>query len=216
MSAVTLLTLSAISCGAATDAKIYHFTAPWCGPCQQMAPLVSRLCREGVPIRKIDVDQERALSQQFHVQSIPSFVLVVNGKEVTRIVGATSEQELRRLFARIPAEQNRPAAVTPSNSPDDKVGHLCRQLEEELRKREQAGDKEDQLRRAVEQYLDPNAKSCWIRATDPTIDLVETQTVAKNLQAALTIQVRRPPTDEADVDRTDERKRQDLASRFRE
>ena len=73
----------------APQGVLLDFTATWCGPCQQMAPIVSKLERQGFPVRKVDIDQHKALAQQYNVSSIPCFVLVVNDREVTRIVGQT-------------------------------------------------------------------------------------------------------------------------------
>lgn len=84
---------------------LLDFTATWCGPCQKMSPLISRLKREGYPIRKVDVDQEPELARRFNVSSIPAFVLVVGGQEVARSVGSTTESNLRRMLARIPAAE---------------------------------------------------------------------------------------------------------------
>src|SRR5690606_18378489 len=49
---------------------------------------------------------QKQLAQQYNVRSIPTFVLVVRGQEVTRIVGATSEAQLRRLVLQIPATKS--------------------------------------------------------------------------------------------------------------
>ncbi|HAW27620.1 MAG TPA: hypothetical protein DCY03_05795, partial [Planctomycetaceae bacterium] len=89
-------------------------TATWCGPCQKMSPLISRLKREGYPIKKVDVDQEPDLAKRFNVTSIPAFVLVVEGREVARSVGSTTESNLRRMLARIPSsEPEQPARENP-------------------------------------------------------------------------------------------------------
>lgn len=113
MSHVHALLVLLASLGGESRGEVLDFTATWCGPCQQMSPLVSRLEREGLPIRKVDVDRERALAQKYNVQSIPTFLLVVDGEEVTRIVGQTSEAELRRLVSRIPPEVPKPREETP-------------------------------------------------------------------------------------------------------
>lgn len=94
---------------------LLDFTATWCGPCQKMSPLISRLKREGYPIRKVDVDQEPALAKRFNVSSIPAFVLVVEGKEVARSVGSTTESNLRRMLARIPAAESQRPPVPNKN-----------------------------------------------------------------------------------------------------
>ncbi len=109
-----MMTGSALA--AAPKGVLLDFTATWCGPCQKMSPLVSRLKREGYPIKKVDVDQEPELARRFNVSSIPAFVLVVDGKEVARSVGATTESNLRRMLARIPAaEPAQPERSQPRN-----------------------------------------------------------------------------------------------------
>jgi len=100
----------------AYNGVLLDFSASWCGPCQQMSPLVSRLERQGLPIRKVDVDREPALARKFGVSSIPAFVLVVNDREVTRIVGATSESTLRNLMARIPKRPVANLAAAPKSN----------------------------------------------------------------------------------------------------
>jgi thiol-disulfide isomerase/thioredoxin len=110
MSSVSSLVLLLAALGGAPRGEVLDFSATWCGPCQQMSPIVSRLEREGLPIRKVDVERERKLAEQLRVRSIPTFVLLIDGKEAHRIVGMTSEADLRRLIAQIPAE---PAAAPP-------------------------------------------------------------------------------------------------------
>ncbi|MBX3449596.1 MAG: trypsin-like peptidase domain-containing protein [Planctomycetaceae bacterium] len=97
------------------DGVLLDFTATWCGPCQQMTPIVEGLAREGFPIQKVDIDQQKALARQYNVASIPTFVLVVNGQEVTRTTGSTSEQQLRRMLLQIPAA-NRAGSPRPTTT----------------------------------------------------------------------------------------------------
>ncbi|MCA8987216.1 MAG: trypsin-like peptidase domain-containing protein, partial [Planctomycetaceae bacterium] len=105
--------LLVMSCGSqelfAQKAVLYDFTATWCGPCQQMSPIVHKLEREGFPIQKVDIDQNPNLARQYSITSIPAFVLVVDGKPVAREVGLTSEHQLRRLLSSIPKPQADPA-----------------------------------------------------------------------------------------------------------
>lgn len=84
------------------DNIVYDFSAVWCGPCQQMAPLVEKLKREGLPIRKVDIDQEKSLAEKYNISSIPTFVVVVNGEVVQRQSGALTETGLRQMIAKIP------------------------------------------------------------------------------------------------------------------
>ncbi len=77
---------------------LLFFTATWCGPCQQMNPVIKRLQSEGLPIRSVDVDEEPDLPKQFGVSSIPYFQLVIAGKPASGLSGITTEKELRKLI----------------------------------------------------------------------------------------------------------------------
>ncbi len=84
------------------DNMLLNFESKWAGPCQQMRPVVLKLERQNLPIRSIDIDTEKELARKFHVDSIPCFVLVSNGKEVNRITGLTDEKSLRELMKTLP------------------------------------------------------------------------------------------------------------------
>ena len=69
---------------------LIDFTAKWCGPCKQMEPVLSNLATEyagRVRIVAVDVDDDQLLAQQFDVRSMPTLVLVRDGREVGRTVG---------------------------------------------------------------------------------------------------------------------------------
>src|SRR5579859_2447082 len=61
------------------DNVLLYFFADWAGPCQEMKPLISRLQRNGAAIRSINFDTEQALARQFDIQSIPAFVVIIDG-----------------------------------------------------------------------------------------------------------------------------------------
>jgi thioredoxin 2 len=80
--------------------------APWCGPCRTMAPVLEELAAEltgRVRFAKLNVDENPATASRFNVRSIPTLVVMKNGREVDRIVGAqpkaTIAQRLERLIA---------------------------------------------------------------------------------------------------------------------
>jgi|TARA_B110000093_G_scaffold3116_1_gene3044 thioredoxin-like negative regulator of GroEL len=65
--------------------KIYYFSAPWCGPCKQLAPTMER---SGLPYQKVDVDNETELSAKFGIRNVPTLVKVdASGNEISRLVG---------------------------------------------------------------------------------------------------------------------------------
>jgi S1-C subfamily serine protease len=65
-----------------------------------MEPVIEGLVQRGYPIRRVNVDDERQLAQQFHVSGVPCFVLLVDGREVDRVEGATTLARLQRMFGR--------------------------------------------------------------------------------------------------------------------
>ncbi len=76
---------------------ILDFGAEWCSPCKRLAPILESLAAEWgqkVTIYSVDADSNSGLVMQFGVMSLPTLVLVKNGKEVTRTVGLQSKEKL--------------------------------------------------------------------------------------------------------------------------
>ncbi len=75
--------------------------APWCGPCRQIAPIVEQLAKElsgKVLVGKLNVDENQFTASRFGVQSIPTLLIIKNGREADRIIGLESRESiLRRL-----------------------------------------------------------------------------------------------------------------------
>ena len=69
---------------------LMDFWAPWCGPCRMVGPLVEEIAKERSDIKvvKINVDEEQELAMQFRVMSIPTLLVMKNGKAVNQAVGA--------------------------------------------------------------------------------------------------------------------------------
>ncbi|MFW6169593.1 MAG: trypsin-like peptidase domain-containing protein [Planctomycetota bacterium] len=91
------LVLAAILAGN-HDLVLLDFGADWCEPCRTMEPTVERLEEAGYPVRRVNVDQNPDLARRFNIGPIPCFVLVKNGREIQRIVGATSYDRLVRMY----------------------------------------------------------------------------------------------------------------------
>ena len=81
-----------------SDLVLLDFSADWCAPCRSMEPTIQRLQEAGYPVRRVNVDQSPDLARHFSVGPIPCFVLVKDGREVQRVVGATSFDRLVQLF----------------------------------------------------------------------------------------------------------------------
>ena len=77
---------------AALEAKktlVVDFWAEWCGPCRMLSPVVDQIAEEtaGVKVGKVNVDEEPELARQFGVMSIPTLVVMKDGKAMDTKVG---------------------------------------------------------------------------------------------------------------------------------
>jgi thiol-disulfide isomerase/thioredoxin len=101
------------------ETVLLDFHAPWCAPCRSMEGTIAELQQAGYPVRKVNIDHERSLATQYNVQSIPCYVLLVDGKETGRVNGAARRSELLDLFAKAGAGPKRPAVqIARAQSPD--------------------------------------------------------------------------------------------------
>ena len=72
-----------------------YFSAPWCGPCKMFGPVMDQVSSTGVPVQKVDVDQEGQLAQKYGIRNVPTVVKVdPSGVEVKRFVGQKSMQSV--------------------------------------------------------------------------------------------------------------------------
>ena len=78
---------------------IVDFWATWCGPCQFMLPIFTRLAKKYKTVRfaRVNVDDAQGISQRYEVYAIPTFVVFKNGKPVDKAVGAVGEPGLHML-----------------------------------------------------------------------------------------------------------------------
>ena len=79
---------------------LLDFWAVWCGPCKMIAPIVEALAeeREDILVGKVDVDSEMELATAFGVASIPTVVLVKDGKVSATSVGYRSKTDLEKAL----------------------------------------------------------------------------------------------------------------------
>lgn len=80
---------------------LVDFSATWCGPCKQLAPIVEKLADEGVGKYKvvaIDIDDSPAVTQKFGVRGVPTVMVFKGGKVVGQHVGLTNKDTLTKLL----------------------------------------------------------------------------------------------------------------------
>jgi len=86
---------------AGTGLAMIDFWAPWCPPCRALSPTIDSLASEyqsRVTVGKVDIDQSPQTAQKFGVQSIPTVVMLRDGKEVGRVVGLKPRDALAKML----------------------------------------------------------------------------------------------------------------------
>lgn len=79
---------------------LLDFYADWCGPCRMLSPIVDAIAleREDVVVGKVNVDEEEALAARFGVFSIPTLVVLKDGKVVNQATGARPKEQVLALL----------------------------------------------------------------------------------------------------------------------
>jgi len=79
---------------------LIDFSAAWCGPCQQLAPILDEVKKhfgDALSVIKIDVDKNQKLAAYYHVQGVPTLMLFKSGDQVWRQSGLLMKSELIKI-----------------------------------------------------------------------------------------------------------------------
>ena len=79
---------------------LLDFWAPWCGPCSMVVPIVEEIARErpDIKVGKINVDENPELASRFGIMSIPTLVVMEEGRIVNRAMGARPKNSILALL----------------------------------------------------------------------------------------------------------------------
>ena len=80
---------------------LLDFWATWCGPCKMVSPIVDEVANEvegKAKVGKVNVDEEQELASAFQIMSIPTLVVIQNGKLVKQAVGVRSKSEILEML----------------------------------------------------------------------------------------------------------------------
>jgi len=83
-----------------TGVTLVDFYADWCGPCKKLSPIIEEVAGEesNVKFVKLNIDLAEDIAIEYQVMSIPTLVVMENGKEISRNVGLLDKEEVRSLI----------------------------------------------------------------------------------------------------------------------
>ncbi len=87
---------------------LVDFWAAWCGPCRMLAPTVEAIAEqysESATVVKLNVDDNPSTAEAYGIRGIPTLILFSEGKEVERVIGATSKESISRMIENCSSSQ---------------------------------------------------------------------------------------------------------------
>ena len=100
---INILSESSFESIVGTKRALIDFNATWCGPCKKIAPIIEEIANENPDlfVGAVDVDLEPMLAARFQVRSIPTVLLMKDGKVVKQFVGAQSKETYLKAVAEL-------------------------------------------------------------------------------------------------------------------
>lgn len=79
--------------------KLVYISATWCGPCKMFGPTMEKVAATGIPVRKVDADQDKQVLSDYQIRSVPAVIKVdSSGKMLDKFVGVKSMQEVVNFY----------------------------------------------------------------------------------------------------------------------
>ena len=80
---------------------VLDFSAAWCGPCKQLAPIIEELSQEyegRIAVAKCDIEEADDLTMEYGIRNVPTVIFIKDGKIVDKFVGSKSKGEVQAKF----------------------------------------------------------------------------------------------------------------------
>ena len=80
---------------------VLDFSASWCGPCKQLAPIIDELSKEyegRIAVAKCDIEEADDLTMEYGIRNVPTVIFIKNGQIVDKFVGSKSKGEVQAKF----------------------------------------------------------------------------------------------------------------------
>jgi len=74
--------------------QLWYFSADWCGPCKQFGPLMDELAKQGMSIKRLNIDYTPDAATIYKVKSVPTVILVEDEQEKARFTGTRTMQQV--------------------------------------------------------------------------------------------------------------------------
>ena len=74
--------------------QLWYFSADWCGPCKQFGPVMDELAKQGMSIKRLNIDYTPYATTLYKIKSVPTVILVEDEQEKVRFTGARSMQQV--------------------------------------------------------------------------------------------------------------------------